>query len=66
MDIIKQLKNKTARKVLFAMLYIRKASGENEFEAEAKDINRLCLKAIELQAKNTEIPKRHNKNFQKT
>lgn len=46
MDIIKQLKNKTARKVLFAMLYIRKASGENEFEAEAKDINRLCVKRI--------------------
>lgn len=46
MDVIKQLKNKTARKVLFAMLYIRKASGENEFEAEAKDINRLCVKRI--------------------
>lgn len=46
MDVIKQLKNKTARKVLFAMLYIRKASGENEFEAEAKDINRICVKRI--------------------
>lgn len=46
MDVIQQLKNKTQRKVLFALLYIRKASGENIFEAEVKDINRICVNRL--------------------
>lgn len=46
MDTIESLANKTARKVMFALLYIRKSSGENMFEAENKDINRLCVKRI--------------------
>ena len=46
MDVIESLANKTARKVMFALLYIRKSSSEDMFEAENKDINRLCVKRI--------------------
>lgn len=46
MDVICQLENKTARKVLFALLYIKKASGQDIFEASPKDINRICIKRI--------------------
>lgn len=46
MDVIESLANKTARKVMFALLYIRKSSGEDIFEAENKDINRICVKRV--------------------
>lgn len=46
MDVIELLANKTARKVMFALLYIRKSSGEDIFEAENKDINRICVKRV--------------------
>lgn len=46
MDVIQQLESMTLRKVLFALLYIRKASGENIFEAENRDINRICINRI--------------------
>ena len=46
MDVIAKLENKTARKVLFALLYIKKASKQDVFEASIKDINRICIKRI--------------------
>nr|DAM97872.1 MAG TPA: DnaK suppressor protein [Caudoviricetes sp.] len=46
MDVISKLENKTARKVLFALLYIKKASKQDVFEASIRDINRICIKRI--------------------
>lgn len=46
MDVIKSIRNKVERKVLFALLYIRKASGQDRFEASVADINRICIKRI--------------------
>ena len=50
LDVIQQLENKTTRKVLFALLYIRKASGKDVFEDEQSDINRICIKRIRSEA----------------
>ncbi len=46
MEVISKLENKTARKVLFALLYIKKASKQDVFEASIRDINRICIKRI--------------------
>lgn len=44
MDIIQKIEDKTQRKVLFALLYIKKNSGERFFEATSSDISRICIK----------------------
>lgn len=47
MDIIKTIKRKIERKILFALMYIQKASGQELFEASVTDINRLCIKRVD-------------------
>lgn len=47
MDVIKTIKRKIERKILFALMYIQKASGQELFEASVTDINRLCIKRVD-------------------
>nr|DAN37291.1 MAG TPA: DNA REPAIR HELICASE RAD25, SSL2, PRE-INITIATION COMPLEX, RNA polymerase.0A [Caudoviricetes sp.] len=47
MDVIRTIKRKIERKILFALMYIQKASGQELFEASVTDINRLCIKRVD-------------------